>query len=605
MRSLRDANVRHVLESVYWRRFVQVLVAAGLVFTFASGSYTNATNAVLVVYMAAMAMTMTLPLGYAKLFVFGHQAVIGVGAYTYSLLAIYAGISPWLALVAGVIFGAAVGAVLGAVSTRLVGFAFGLVSLALALVFVAWVDTYSDLTGGSSGLAGMPSLFPGAVTAQAQLVVALVVLAVVSVIIQLAGSGAWGRVMIVLGGDPFLARSIGLSVVSTRVAVLAVGSALGALVGAFFAQYLLVISPGEFSFSLLITLMLIMYLGGSWSVWGLLFASLIVEGIPLAINLPSSWGEIGAGVLFAVILITLPHGLYPRLRRPLRHALLRGSAGPERRPDAGTRQPSLAGEGLVKDYGGVRALNDVSIEARSGEILAIIGSNGSGKTTFLNCVCGYVAPDSGTILLAGRHADHHLHKLDIARIARAEVGRSFQVPRLSEDLSVFDNVLVGAESAHGRRTSSAQIARRCIENWGLESLLGADIRTMSHGLRRLVELARLEAGEFTVILLDEPVAGLTVEEQGLVRAGLARWRDANRILVVVEHNMHFVQSTADRVVMMEGGRVIIAGDTEFVFHSQEFQHSIVGEVDRLEDELVEGDEPPPEQLPHPSAGVQR
>ena len=212
----------------------------------------------------------------------------------------------------------------------------------------------------------------------------------------------------------------------------------------------------------------------------------------------------------------------------------------------------LEGTHVTKSFGGVRVLERVSFRARQGEIVALIGPNGAGKTTLFNLVNGLARPSSGSIRLD----DLELTSLPANRIARLGIGRTFQTPRPFLDLTALDNVAAAAGFA-GRRREPAADLLALVELSGHEA---TPARHLPTARRKLLELAMALAQEPRIILLDEPLAGLTPTEVGRATALLRRLRDERGLgLFWVEHVMHAVMETADRLVVLHHGEAIADG----------------------------------------------
>ncbi|MCW5719357.1 MAG: ABC transporter ATP-binding protein [Bauldia sp.] len=214
-------------------------------------------------------------------------------------------------------------------------------------------------------------------------------------------------------------------------------------------------------------------------------------------------------------------------------------------------------DGLRVRFGGVTALDGVSLSASPGEIVGIIGPNGAGKTTLFNCISGTVRQDEGTIRLDGKAVD----ALPLYRRARIGLTRTFQNLALLDGLSVLDNVRLAAEQAARRSAASARSdAARLLDAFGLSAIAGGRVRGLPMGTRRKVELARAIAGRPRLLLLDEPTAGLSDIEAADVVAVIRRQHEAlGFTTLLVEHQMPVVMSLSDRVVALDFGRTIAEG----------------------------------------------
>jgi branched-chain amino acid transport system ATP-binding protein len=219
---------------------------------------------------------------------------------------------------------------------------------------------------------------------------------------------------------------------------------------------------------------------------------------------------------------------------------------------------------LCKSFAGYRAIDGVSITIEAGAIHAIIGPNGAGKTTFFNLLSGFVSPSSGSIALAGRD----ITGLAPHRIARLGVVRSFQINSIFPHLSVLDNVKVSLEAktelpgrfwlGGGATARLDSRARELLVDVGLDAERDLLAIQLSYGRKRALELAISLAQEPTVLLLDEPTAGMGVEDVGRIAALIGRVR-TNRTIVLVEHNLSVVADLSDRITVLQRGSVLVEG----------------------------------------------
>jgi branched-chain amino acid transport system ATP-binding protein len=232
--------------------------------------------------------------------------------------------------------------------------------------------------------------------------------------------------------------------------------------------------------------------------------------------------------------------------------------------------PPLEGRGLVRSFGGLRAVDDMSITLGRGEMLGVIGPNGAGKTTLFNLLAGSLQPDAGTVLAGGEdltHAGAHL------RIA-AGVGRTFQIPRPFPSMTVLENLLTGAQGQSGERAwlnlvrpgrvaaeegATMEKARGLLDFVTLSALEGEPARVLSGGQRKLLELARVLMSDPQVILLDEPAAGVNPSLLELIIDRLLALNATGKSILLIEHNMEAVARLCRRVVVMASGRYLTEG----------------------------------------------
>jgi neutral amino acid transport system ATP-binding protein len=230
-------------------------------------------------------------------------------------------------------------------------------------------------------------------------------------------------------------------------------------------------------------------------------------------------------------------------------------------------QPGLATQGLSKSFGGVKAVDGATVTFHHGKVNALIGPNGSGKTTFFNCVTGMIKPDAGTATYRGKDITGQPSH----RIARAGIGRSFQLCRIFPRMTVMENMLVAIRStslrrqlASARNHQELDRARGLLSRVGIDHLEHAEARDLSYGQQKLLELAGVLMADPETIMLDEPAGGVNPALIDRI-AGLVRsLNDEGKTFLIVEHNMDLVMSLSDHVVVFDRGRQICEGPPSVV-----------------------------------------
>ncbi|WP_038035104.1 ABC transporter ATP-binding protein [Thermopetrobacter sp. TC1] len=237
--------------------------------------------------------------------------------------------------------------------------------------------------------------------------------------------------------------------------------------------------------------------------------------------------------------------------------------------------------GLSKAFGGLQVSRDIHLDVRAGEIHALIGPNGAGKTTLIDQIAGETRPDAGEILLDGRAVTG----MSTARRVRLGLVRSYQVVRLFDDLSVMDNLMLAAAGRAGfisclpRPTFSCRAYREradaALAKHDLTEVAALSAAALSHGQRRLLELAMVSLMAPRVLLLDEPLAGLGPEQRQAMRGRIAALREQTAILLV-EHDMDAVFALADRISVLVNGAIIASGDPQSIRTNVEVQKAYLG-----------------------------
>lgn len=215
----------------------------------------------------------------------------------------------------------------------------------------------------------------------------------------------------------------------------------------------------------------------------------------------------------------------------------------------------LEATGITRAFGSFVALADADLAVDEGDIVGLIGPNGAGKSTFFNCLAGDLAPTSGRVLFAG----HDVTRTSAEAHARLGIGRTFQVPATFEDMTVVENVMVGAFLRHKSRTAAREKALEVIDFVGLAPVAASRARSLGTPGRKRLEIARVLATEPRLILLDEALAGLTPSEVQQAIALVRRIHAKGITLVIVEHIMEVILTLTQRVLVFNQGRTIATG----------------------------------------------
>jgi branched-chain amino acid transport system ATP-binding protein len=241
----------------------------------------------------------------------------------------------------------------------------------------------------------------------------------------------------------------------------------------------------------------------------------------------------------------------------------------------------LSARGLKKSFGAVTAADDLNVDIPVGARVSLIGSNGAGKTTFVNMVTGYLKPDAGTIRLAGRD----ITQLSPRQITRLGVARSFQIPQLALEMTALDNMLVAAACNEGRlsfvkpaRTAaSVDRATGLLERFALADYAGRRVAELPGGVRKLLDIAMALTGHPKLLLLDEPTSGVSVEEKFPMMDTIVGALSRESVTVLfVEHDMDIVTRYSDRVLAFYSGRVIADDPPGAVLDDEQVQRYVTG-----------------------------
>ncbi|HDR9203419.1 TPA: branched-chain amino acid ABC transporter ATP-binding protein/permease [Burkholderia vietnamiensis] len=531
---------------------------------------------------AIVAIGLVLLTGVGGMTSFGQAAFVGIGAYATALLTTRYGVSPWLALVVGVVLTALVALLLGAVTMRLSGHFLPLGTIAWGLALF-YLFGNLELLGKYDGISGIPALnlFGVALESGRSLyfVIWAVVLAAIVSVQNLLNSRP-GRAIRALRGGGVMAEAMGVNTAWMRVVIFVYAAVLAAVSGFLYAHLQRAVNPTPFGLNHGIEFLFMAVVGGVSHVWGAVLGAAILTVLQdyLQTLLPKLLGSEGNfeiivfGVLMVVLLQYARQGVWPFVaklfpRGPRAHAPEHADPLPQRaKPVAG--EPLLVVERARKQFGGLVAVNDVSFDVKAGQIIGLIGPNGAGKSTTFNLVTGVLKPTGGAITFRGERIDG----LTSRQIVRRGIGRTFQHVKLLPTMTVLENVAIGAHlrghtgvwrsiarlNAHEEAQLLAEAAQQ-IRRVGLEKHMYDEAGSLALGQQRILEIARALCCDPTLLLLDEPAAGLRYQEKQQLAGLLRRLKGEGISVLLVEHDMDFVMNLTDRLVVMEFGTRIAEG----------------------------------------------
>lgn len=585
-------------------------------------------------YVIALAMSLTiyailaiaydLIYGHAGLFSAASIAFYASGAYLAAIVFDRVTHQFLVGCVAGIVGSYCIGWLIGRISLHLMGDYLVIATLGIHFLIVAVITNWSSVTGGTEGTSNIPRPEFGTITlnSNAQM------LALSGGLLLIAGVVAWklvgapyGRLLHAVRDDSSAVASLGRDPARVKRGVFAFSSALCGLAGVIYATYITYIDPSSFLIDPLILIVAMVIIGGAGTIVGPLIGSLIVFLTPellrhlkLSDATTSSFIQNALfGALLVLLVIFRPQGLLPE---PLVERLrgLRGDA----RGDASSRASAVGADddaavaltelptsiasrfrergvgpiveirNLSKSFGGNRVVDDVSLTLQPGRVTSIIGPNGAGKTTLLSCIGGSVRPDRGTIKVG----DFDTAGLPAHKVVARGVARSFQDARLFGRMTVQENVELGFQRQHGLnvmsvlsqgraiRTESAvieQMATELLEWVSLTHVRDREARQLSGGQRMLTALLRTIATSSSVILLDEPTAGVAPNVIPKITQFIRTLSELGHTVCLIEHRMELVEDLSDWVVVMNEGKVALEGTAAEAMASEELQRIYFGD----------------------------
>ena len=569
-----------------------VLLIAGACLPLYGGEYWGVIATRACVYWVLVS-GLNLVVGFAGQIAIGWVALLTLGAYTTSVLAagtVTPEFSPYLALIIAGVVGAIFGVIIGLPALRLRTFYFAMTTLGFATIVTQVALAWQSVTGGGIGVAG--PVFPGVFSSAWGLYYfAFGLAALCTWLTANIAASRFGRALVAIRDAEVAAEANGVAKPALLVMVFLFSGALAGIAGGLFASLQSYITPDAFTFDLSVLFFIAILIGGRGSILGPLLGTILLTVLPEFAAPLVAWSTFLYAVLLLVIVLAVPGGIAELLdyknRRPLeqhRDVVPR----PHFLETLQQTSPAvLRVDNVVLHFGGVRAIDGLDLEIRSGEVHGLIGPNGSGKTTALNVISGYYAPQQGgarlneTLLPAGRpHVRAGYH-----------IARTFQTPRLIGSASVLENVMIGgtidgkasfleslfALPRHWRDESRLRrSAMAALSTVGLESLAAVRADRLQHSELRFMEIARALMLRPAFLLLDEPAAGLSSEEirrLGTLIVAIARQGTG---VLLVEHHADLIFDICDRVTVLNLGKILATGTPSEIRSHREVVSAYLG-----------------------------
>ena len=532
-----------------------------------------------------VALGLVLLTGVAGQTSFGQAAFVGLGAYTTAFLTTHAGGtpwgSPWVTLPVGLVLTGAVALALGFITLRMKGHYLPLATIAWG-ISIALLFGNVDFLGGHTGVTGIPALSIAGLDLRNEryffVVIWLVALAALWATNNLLDSRS-GRALRALKGGLEMAEAFGVNAARLKIVAFVYAALLASISGWLYAHLQRFINPTPFGISQGIEYLFMAVVGGAGSVWGAVVGATAItlakqvlqDVLPRMLGRAGNFEIVVFGVLMVVLLQFARDGLWPWIGRllPARAPMRVPDAPPlPARPALEPTDPLLDVRAARKAFGGLVAVNDLSFTIRAGEIVGLIGPNGAGKSTTFALISGALALSSGEIRFRGVT----IGSREPYRIAALGIGRTFQHVRLLPQMSVLDNVALGAYLRGRAGVLSAALrldrseeartraeAARVVERVGLGAHLFEPAGSLPLGQQRIVEIARALAADPSLLLLDEPAAGLRYLEKQALAALIRTLKAQGMTVLLVEHDMDFVMGLTDRLVVMDFGVKLAEG----------------------------------------------
>jgi branched-chain amino acid transport system permease protein len=549
-----------------------------------SAGFMSSLVIMLILFIAVLGLDVLM--GYCGQVNLGQAGFMALGGYTAAILVTNYGVSPLLGTLAGIVLSLLCALALSAVTMRLRGAYLALATLAFGLLIDSLTVGLTDVTGGPSGLVGIPAFALGSFVFASPRAMYYLTLAIIVVLIAaLAGAmrSDFGRALQAIRADQTAAEALGINVPRHKMAAFAISAVLASLSGSLLAFDFHFLSPEMVATPRSFEMIAMLIVGGEGTLVGGLAGAALLTLLPIVFQPIALYKTLVEGAVLVLAFQYLPDGIVGGLWRlvgrfahasPPNALAMGADAASDRTPPQRRRaaKESLALEavGLAKRFGGLQAVANVSFAVPDGSITALIGPNGAGKTTVFNLITNLFPADRGEVRLYGRS----LRGLSPGDIAALGLLRTFQTARVLPGMTTLENLLAGAHrqirrgaAQHMLWLPSALREERALRRHGeaLLALVGlARFRDVAAtalplGAQKLLEASRALMARPRLLLLDEPAAGLNDAETAELAALLCAVRDTGLTILLVEHNMSLVMDVADQVIVLDLGQLLAQG----------------------------------------------
>ncbi len=570
------------------RQFIAILVA-GIAFLFIfrqmepSGYQIGLLMRCMILMIVAIGLNVLI--GHAGLVSLGQAALYGLGAYVAAWLAVKAGVSFLPAMVMAIAATAIFGAALAYPTVRVKGVYLAVITIAFGLVFQNILVEWLSVTGGTQGLTGIPrgEVFGVRLVRPIYYWVVAGCLVTAFIIQYNIIYSRFGRAMRATSQSENASRALGINIAGIRTLAFVLSAVFAGLAGGLYTFLNLFVNYETFTFFHSVSFLIMVILGGTGTLLGPILGTSILTYIAEILQDLREWQIFAYGVLLAVIMFVLPKGIVGSFAAIMQRFTTASrarkmEAWPNRSipldvllPLSGGRQPvSVTTKDLTLQFGGLTAVDHVTLEVKPGTVHALIGPNGAGKSSVLNLISGFYLPTSGSAAVEG----NDVTGLPSHALARRGIARTFQNTELFGQMTVLENVLVGFHSHYRsgvvetlfrlprfirEEKAFLEQARQLLSFVGLADYADEEAANLPFGHQRRLEIARALALRPRLLLLDEPAAGLTHAEIEDLKTLIRMLTEHGVTVILVEHHVEMIMSISDHVTVLDYGKVIASG----------------------------------------------
>lgn len=529
---------------------------------------------------------MTIVLGYAGQINLAQATFFGLGAYAVAIGTVVLGLNFWIALLMGIGMAVVAGFVLGLTTLRLGGHYLAMITISFQIIFDLVLVNWSQVTQGPDGVAGIgrPSLFGfELIDDRYYLLLCMAILYAAIFMVWWLPQTRTGRGMRAVRENELAAEVSGINTLRVKVVAFTMSAGLAGVGGAFYAAGFAYISPDNFNFTRSIEFLTMVLLGGAQSAFGGVLGTSLLILLPEWLRFLKEVYLAVYGLAVILIMVFLPAGIWGLLRAPFDRRRKRltidtdAIAALDLTVPIDDQSPILQINDVRKYFGGVKAVDGVSLQVARGTVHALIGPNGSGKTTTLNVLNGIYSATSGSVTFDGT---------DITGMSPHEraglgIGRTFQNIRLFPTMSVVENVMIGAQRANNPikpgREALRQRALSALKFVEMADKAELIVQNLPYGHQRLVEIARALAGHPRFLLLDEPAAGLNQTEKKELGDLLKRLSGHGLTIFLIEHDIGLIEQISDKITVLNFGKKIAEGTPQEVLRHPDVITAYLGE----------------------------